>query len=268
MIKGDRWKYALIIGALFIFSLILGCPAKGQITQPQVVFDKAGKALQSNNYSEAKQKYKALLEANYDQGAVLINLGYIYAVQDSLGHAIYYFRQAELKPEFEQQAKEGLRYARQRLPNREVMLPKLPWQQAFDWAGRTIGSNGLMSAGLLFLYISVFFTLMYWFTRFMHHKGTLYLIYGSLLIAVLLAIGSVHIAHLQQRYDIGVLVTSEQQVYAESDRSSSVISSAYEGYSFTIDYSKSKPDEGWYYVRLSNGMFGWIEDDGIRIYEA
>jgi hypothetical protein len=268
MIKGDRWKYSLVVALLFIFSLMLGCPAKGQISQPQVVFDEAGKAIQENNYPEAKQKLKSLLEANYEHGAVQLNLGYIYAVQDSLGNAIYYFRQAELHPEYQQQAKEGLRYARQRLPNREVVLPKLPWQQAFDWAGRTIGSNGLMTATLLFLYITVFFTLLYWFTQFMHHKGTLYLIYGSLLITLLLAIGSIHIAHLQQKYDIGVLVSSEQPVYSESDRSSSIISSAYEGYSFTIDYSQSKPDENWYYVRLSNGMFGWIEGDGLRIYEV
>jgi len=206
MIKGDRWKYSLVVALLFIFSLMLGCPAKGQISQPQVVFDEAGKAIQENNYPEAKQKLKSLLEANYEHGAVQLNLGYIYAVQDSLGNAIYYFRQAELHPEFKQEAKEGLRYARQRLPNREVVLPKLPWQQAFDWAGRTIGSNGLMTATLLFLYITVFFTLLYWFTQFMHHKGTLYLIYGSLLITLLLAIGSIHIAHLQQKYDIGVLV--------------------------------------------------------------
>lgn len=268
MIRGNRWKYTLIVAALFIFSLILGCPAKGEITQPQVVFDEAGKAIQSNNYSEAKQKLKSLLESDYEHGAVLLNLGYIYAVQDSLGNAIYYFRQAELDPEFEKEAKEGLRYARQRLPNREVMLPKLPWHQAFDWAGRTIGSNGLMSAALLFLYISVFFTLFYWFTTFMRHKGTRYLIYSSLTISILLAIGSLHIAHLQQRYDIGVLATEEQAVYSEPDRASSIISSAYEGYSFTIDYSQSKPEEGWYYVRLSNGMFGWIEDEGLLIYEA
>jgi hypothetical protein len=49
------------------------------------------------------------------------------------------------------------------------------------------------------------------------------------------------------------------------DDESPLVSIAYEGYDLTVDQWESKEEDGWIYVRLGNGQYGWTKPEGIKV---
>ncbi|MEX0994440.1 MAG: SH3 domain-containing protein, partial [Balneolaceae bacterium] len=77
---------------------------------------------------------------------------------------------------------------------------------------------------------------------------------------------SIYLQYLENRYDTGVMIHSETVVREQPDPSATAISTAYEGYTMTVDNNNIGPEERWVYIRLENGMYGWIEKDRIRTF--
>ena len=67
------------------------------------------------------------------------------------------------------------------------------------------------------------------------------------------------------RYHRAVMVTQQASVLQKPEDQSGLVSKAYEGYTFTVDQKKSKARDGWLYVRMSNGQYGWISRGNLMI---
>ena len=80
-----------------------------------------------------------------------------------------------------------------------------------------------------------------------------------------LALLAFYADYVNQRYHEAVLVSSSQRVLELPDDESPLVSIAYEGYDLTVDQWESKEEDGWIYVRLGNGQYGWTKPDGIKV---
>ncbi len=230
----------------------------------QVMFDEANQKLQEGYYEEALQTYKTIEQNKKVSGPLFLNMGIAYTRLDSLGNAKYYFLKAQTFPSTRDQAKQALNYVNEQFSNQSAILPKLPWDRAIDWLSNRWGAVGTFTIGFLLVLLAVSTLIYSWFFRRFsqpaHWSSRILFAVGILIILL-----SLYMNYVDYRYDRAVMTTEETVVKQQPDLDGTTISKAYEGYTFTVDHHKSDTAKQWYYVRLPNGMHGWIQKGNIKI---
>lgn len=231
----------------------------------QPLFDSANSLLSEGRYQDAIERYQSIAEDGYESGALWQNMGVAYTRLDSLGKAKYYFLKAEQFNETEQQAEQALQYINNQFPRQSAVLPELPWIRFINFLSTNVGLQAIALTALILLYIGIAMKIGGWFKP--SYKATFnYISYGSIGLSAILFICSMIIQYQESRYSTGVMVDREASVHQQPVENSSVISSAYEGYTMQVDKAESEEEPNWKYVRLENGMYGWIESEHIMTF--
>ena len=254
-------KYLTAI--LFIFFGCLSTNVQGQ----QAAFDRANMLLEEQEYLEAINRYKEIREDGYVSGALWLNIGVAYAQLDSLGKAKYYMLRASEFSETETLARQSIDVIENRFSRRSAVLPMLPWDRFFNFLDSLFGSTGLMVIGLLMLNLTAAFLLATWFRPNLK-KVLNKLSIVSAALTVLFIFFSVFLSLQNNWYDMGVTVEDQATIYDKPDADSAVVSTAYEGYTMRVHVEEldEGPEGNWYYVRLANGLYGWIKGEAILTY--
>lgn len=230
----------------------------------QLIFDRANDALEAGDYQQALQHYRSLENDDQISGALYLNMGISYVQIDSLGKAKYYFLKASRFDETEDQAGEGLEYVEQRFSRQSAVLPKLPWDKAVDWLKINVGDVTLLGIAVILLNLGViaYVTTWFWpvFEKPMQLSGL-----TSAAIGFLILLLSFYVQYVDNRYSEAVMVHRQSNVLERPEEEATVVSQAYEGYSFTVDEYQSREYPGWSYVRMSNGLYGWIPENQIMV---
>lgn len=248
---------------LLVVTLSAPIPAAAQ-TNPQVLFDRANDKLQNGNYLEALSTYKTIRDRRQVSGPLFLNMAISYVQLDSLGKAKYYLIKAREFEETSQRAEKGLEYVESRFSRQSAVLPKLPWERFFDWLGTVVGPVTLLGIGILMLNLGVSAYVGGWFLERWStplHRGGI----ATAVFSLLLLLSSFYLKYLETRYSPAVMVHRQADVVQKPDEDATLISQAYEGYTFTVDHARSSEQQGWYYVRMSNGLYGWIPAGEIMI---
>ncbi len=253
-----------MINKIFIslFILVTG----GEIIYGQQTrFEEANDLLSTNRVEEALELYQSLESEGFESGALWFNMGISYVHLDSAGKAKYYFLRSKTHPNTEEIAAEAIEFLNERFSRRSAVLPKLPWDVFFDWLSKNVGKNSLMIIGLLLFNGAVGAVIASWFlsrgTIWFRRTGYLFTILSFLFIAA-----SLYINQLDNRYETGVMIGNQTSLYQSPNKESAVISSVFEGYEMTVDTKRSSEHEDWSYVRLQNGMYGWIDEQQLMSF--
>lgn len=256
-------KYgALGLILLFVTSLPAGI-ARAQ-NSPQALFDRANSHLQSGEYRQALEIYRSLENSERISGSLYLNMAISYVQLDSLGRAKYYFLKSRKFDEVRDKAEEGLEYVESKFSRQSAILPKLPWERFFDWLGDAVGPTLLLGIGIILLNLGIFTFVAGWFiesdNRYYRFGGL-----GAVVTGLLIIGSSFYVQYLLNRYSQAVMVHQQANVLEQPSDSAAVVSQAFEGYTFTIDRIRSRDQNGWSYVRMSNGLYGWIPDSEIMV---
>ncbi|GAA5522499.1 hypothetical protein LQ318_12165 [Aliifodinibius salicampi] len=261
-ISVDRNIIGMIAAAILV--LILTPVMCSAVQSPQSVFDQANEHLSSGELQEALSLYQQL---EYDQqwsGALFLNMGVTYQRMDSLGKAKYYYLKSTEFEETHDKANQALEYVNRQFSRQSATLPKLPWDRATEWLQEKIGAVTLVGVGILLLNIGVLFFIGHWFMG----RLSQYLRQSSLIIiglSIFIMTVGFYTYYVDQRYSTAVMVTQQTAVVENPNSEASLVSQAYEGYTFTVDHRKSEQQSNWSYVRMSNGLYGWIPTEEIRV---
>lgn len=250
---------SLLVAIIFCFVAV----SFGQ-QSPQSVFDEANDELEAGNYQQAVKMYQNLEDQNNVSGALFLNQGISYQRMDSLGKAKYYFLKASKFDETEERAEKALEYVDSQFSRQSAELPKLPWDIATDWLRHNIGANNLLIIAIALLNIGVIGFVSHWFINWYpkyFRIGGLTVIGLSLIIMA----ASFYTNYVQERYSTAVMIAQKNPVVEQPKEEASLVGQAYEGYTFTVDHYRSDSQPGWTYVRMSNGLYGWIPDNEILI---
>lgn len=262
MVKKKWGNVLLSVPVLFCF-MMLPTALMAQ-ENAQVLFDKGNSALEEGKFSEALEQYRQIDTGELQSGALFLNMGIAYVNIDSLGLAKYYFMKAAQFDVTQERAEEAVEYVNKQFSRQSAVLPKLPWQQVFDWLNKHLGATVVLFIGLTLLNVGILVFIFRWFVHF--YPTFLKKVGRSVAIIGLLVVGlSFYLSYLDKRYVPGVMIHEETTVREQPDAGSAAVSQAYEGYDFTVDMKKSNTAEEWVYVRMSNGQYGWIDNDEIRI---
>jgi tetratricopeptide (TPR) repeat protein len=226
-------------------------------------FELATEQLEEQNYREAISQYHQIADEGYHSGALWFNLGIAYTQLDSLGLAKYYFLKSSGYPETKMDAQSAVEYVNERFNRRSATLPPLPWERFSNYLNNQVGISSLYIMALLFLYLGIAGILIFWF----YNKYRTYSYYSgmsALVLSLLLFITAFYIQYFDNRYGTGVVTDRQSVVYQSPDTASGEISTAYEGYTVRVDYQESEKHQNWIYIRLENGMKGWIENQAVK----
>lgn len=248
---------------IFLFLGLLPAAATGQ----QAAFDRANTLLEEQEYVEAINRYKDIHEQGFVSGALWLNIGVAYAQLDSLGKAKYYMLRASEFSEIESLAERSLDVIENRFSRRSAVLPMLPWDRFFNLLDNLLGRTGLMVIGLLFLNMTAALLLAAWFRPGLKNLLNRLSI-ASAVVAVLFIFFSVFLSLQDDWYDVGVTVEDQAAVYDQPNTDSAVVSTAYEGYTMRVHVEETAYDseKNWVYVRLANGLYGWIDREAVLTY--
>ena len=259
-------KFHITAFAVLLVSLVsvTATHAQGD-TSVQLIFDRANDQFEEGNFGEALSTYRSLEQKGQVSGALFLNMGISYVQIDSLGMAKYYFMKASQFEETQAEARKALEYVETRFSRQSAVLPKLPWEEAINWLRVNMGASSLTGISLLLLNIGVIGIVFTWFvsSRFnpMIKKTGLGIAGAGLLLLFI----SFYVQYVDQRYSEAVMVHDRSNVLERPSEDAPIVNQAYEGYSFTVDHYQSDDHSGWSYVRMSNGLYGWIATDHIRI---
>lgn len=251
----------------YIFCIAIICLLMSQktVVAQQPLFDQANSLLSEGEYQDAIEIYQSISEDGYEAGALWQNLGVAYTRLDSLGKAKYYFLKAQRFSETEEQAEQSLEFINNQFPRQSAVLPELPWIRFINFLSVHVGLQVIAITALVLLYLGIALKIWAWF-RLELKKMLNYLSYGCIALSAFLFICSMVIQYQQNRYSTGVMVDLEASVHQRPEENSSIISTAYEGYTMQVDKTESKGETSWTYIRLENGMYGWIENDHIMTF--
>jgi len=248
--------------AIFLFTLcsLFWTDAAAQ----QLQFEEANTLLESGEFAEAIEAYQSINRDGYESGALWLNLGISYMQLDSLGMAKYSFLKASDFPETSERATNALEFVNERFPRQSAVLPQLPWIRFLGSIEQAFGTTWLSLTALFFLYAGTMLLIGSWFRADLRRFFRLssYISFGvTVALFILISI----ITYRAARYDTAVMVDRQEAVYQQPSDTSAVVSTAYEGYTMQVDYKESETEAGWYYVRLENGMYGWVKKEALKV---
>jgi tetratricopeptide (TPR) repeat protein len=235
------------------------------VSDVQLKFDKANQLLKEQDFEQALLLYRELKMADFESGALYLNSGLAYTQLDSLGMAKADFLQAADFDDTREQALEGLSYITKKLPQKAAALPKMPWDNLLEWTVES-GISFWVILGSVLLYLSFLFLVLYWF-KLRDNKWILNLFFGGIFLSAAFFAAAFYTQYVNNRYGKAVLIKNQSTLYEAASSSSSVISLAFEGYEFTVDFTTSAGNPEWVYVRMSNGVFGWIPKQDLIQYK-
>lgn len=231
---------------------------------PQSLFNEANYYLEQQRYQDAAQKYRAINELGYESGPLYLNLGISYTHLDSLGLAKFYYLKALEYRQTRNVAEDGITYVDLMLGQVRPNLPVLPVAAFYDRLYFEIGSYPFFLLSILLINIAVAFLIISWVRA--GTGGWLKTIAILVFLAGLVTLAAgFYVDEQSNRYTKAVLVYNDSIVRAQPFIDAPVVASAHIGYTFTVDTHISQGDDNWLYVRLSNGLEGWIPKEGIRI---
>lgn len=247
-----------------IFIYMLFFLFQPSISEIQLQFDQGNQRLKEQDYLGAIQHYNQIDTKTWQSGALWLNLGLAYTQLDSLGKAKAYFLNAKKFDATQADAIKSLDYVTKKLPQKAASLPKLPWDYVLEWTIE-IGSTTWSWVTLGFAYITLsFFILFLFFKR--DSKWILRLCVSSLVLTFAFGGAAMYSDYVHFRYGDAVLVTEQSNLNKVASPDAELVSLAFEGYEFTVDFLKSDGNPDWVYVRMSNGVYGWIKRNDIVIY--
>lgn len=246
----------------FLFLLIVQVSA---VFAQQAQFDRATTLLEEQQFLEAIESYKEIHQSGYESGALWLNLGVAYTQLDSLGKAKYYLLRAREFSETEELASQSLNVIENRFSRRSAILPMLPWDRFFNTLAQFPGITGLMIIGLILLNTTAALLLAAWFRprlSVLFKRSSL----AAGILSLLFMLSSVYLTLQEDWYETGVTVERQATVYDQPNTDSPIVSTAYEGYTMRVHTGEQSSTGDWYYVRLANGLYGWIEKNAILTY--
>lgn len=246
-----------------LFSLLF-LSLTGTLFAQQSRFDNANQLLEENAYSDAIQVYQSIADDGYESGALWLNMGIAYTQIDSLGLAKYYLLKAKNHKETTTLADEALNYVNDRFSRKSAVLPPLPWNLLLTFLSDTFGVTTIAVTALAFFYLAIAFLIGSWF-QVEIVKPLRVSFYTSISLALILFLTSWIIHYQDNRFDTAVMVDRQSTVYQNPRDDAAVISTAFEGYLLRIDHHRSSNENGWHFIRLENGMDGWVRESGIKI---
>jgi tetratricopeptide (TPR) repeat protein len=248
----------MIKKALYILIFLLGTVS---IAQNETLFDQGNTLYNEGNYTEAIEKYQAILDGGNHSAELYFNLGNAYYKLNNIAPSIYYYEKAlQLAPN-DKDILNNITFARNMTIDVVDNIPEIGFSKFVKTFTNMLSFDtwAKISVGLVILFVILFLSYYFSYTSFKKR-----LAFVSSLVAVVLACSALSLAfhkyNLDKNDKPAIVFAKESQIKSEPNLRSTEAFKLHEGTKVQILDTVNN----WKKIKLADGKTGWIVSDDIK----
>jgi tetratricopeptide (TPR) repeat protein len=248
----------MIKKALYILILLFGTIS---IAQNETLFEQGNSLYNDGNYTEAIEKYQAILDSGKHSAELYFNLGNAYYKLNNIAPSIYYYEKAlQLAPN-DTDILNNIAFARNMTIDVVDNIPEIGFSKFVKTFTNLLSFDAWakISVGLVILFVILFLSYYFSYTSFKKRLAFV----GSLA-AVVLACSALSLAfhkyNLDKNDKPAIVFAKESQIKSEPNLRSTEAFKLHEGTKVQILDTVNN----WKKIKLADGKTGWIVSDDIK----
>ncbi|TXD82721.1 SH3 domain-containing protein [Subsaximicrobium wynnwilliamsii] len=248
----------------FLIAMVLLLSALS-FSQNDTLFEQANQLYSDANYTEALQKYKAIMDSGEQSAALYFNMANAHYKLNHIAPSIYYYEKASLLNPNDKDIKNNMAFAKNMTLDAidtvpEVGLAKLmnSWTKTFYYE---VWAKISVAFAILFviLFISYFFV---------SSTGKKRFAFVSSILCLLLVFASFGLAYhghdLVANNQPAIVFAKEAQIKSEPNLRSTEAFKLHEGTKVQVLDSV----DNWKKIKLADGKTGWVMNEDIKLVKT
>lgn len=225
------------------------------------IFSEGIKHYNEGEYGKAISSFMTILENGQHSSSLYFNLGNSFYKINDVANSIFYYEKALLLSPNDKDIVDNLSFSKNMLIDKIEILPTNQLKQFSNYILGLLNVNKWLYLGLIILYISALFFLLYFFNSISSLKKNYFITsIVSLFFAVFFFSAGIT-KNLNQKSNLFAIIFDEKIDFrSEPNYRSEVLFNLHEGTKVLI---KEELND-WVFVEIQDGNKGWIETQSIK----
>lgn len=225
------------------------------------IFSEGIKHYNEGEYGKAISSFMTILENGQHSSSLYFNLGNSFYKINDVANSIFYYEKALLLSPNDKDIVDNLSFSKNMLIDKIEILPTNQLKQFSNYVLGLLNVNKWLYLGLIILYISALFFLLYFFNSISSLKKNYFITsIVSLFFAVFFFSAGIT-KNLNQKSNLFAIIFDEKIDFrSEPNYRSEVLFNLHEGTKVLI---KEELND-WVFVEIQDGNKGWIETQSIK----
>lgn len=245
---------------LFLFIAIFSSSLS--FTQNETLFEEANALYNSENYHEALDRYKTIVESGEHSASLYFNIGNAHYKLNHIAPSIYYYEKALLLKPNDAEIRNNLAYARNMTLDAIDTVPEVGFSGLFNkwasyfhyevWAKITVG----LAVFFVILFIAYYFSYSTTKKRIAFMMSTLCFLLACIALSL-----TFHGENLVERNQPAIVFAKESQIKSEPNLRSTEAFKLHEGTKVQVLDTVNN----WKKIKISDGKTGWVMSEDIKL---
>ena len=246
-------KKALYI-VLFMLSTI-------STAQNETLFEQGNALYNDGNYTQAIEKYQAILNNKKHSAELYFNLGNTYYKLNRIAPSIYYYEKAlQLAPD-DKEILNNIAFARNMTIDVIDTIPEVGFSKFANNLTNKLSFDAWSKMAIGFVIFFVIIFLSYYFSQTSLKKRIAFVISSTSIILAFISLAfAYHNFNLRKSDKPAIVFAKESQIKSEPNLRSSEAFKLHEGTKVQILDTVNN----WKKIKLADGKIGWIVNDDIK----
>lgn len=244
--------------AFYILIFLMGSIS---MAQNETLFEQGNALYNDGNYTEAIEKYRAILKQGKHSAELYFNLGNSYYKLNNIAPSIYYYEKAlQLAPD-DKDILNNIAFARNMTIDVVDTIPEVGFSKLINSITNMMSFDAWskMAVGLVILFAILF--LSYYFSYASTKKRMAFVVsLASIVLASTSLSFAYHKYNLEKNDKPAIVFAKESQIKSEPNLRSSEAFKLHEGTKVQILDTVNN----WKRIKLADGKTGWIVSDDIK----
>jgi len=245
----------------FFFVLILLISTLS-FSQNEERFKAANQLYNDANYTEALEKYKAILGAGEQSAALYFNMANAHYKLNHIAPSIYYYEKAQLLKPNDPDIQNNMAFAKNMTLDDIDTVPEVGFTKLLNAWTKTFYYEvwAKISVGLIILFVILFIS--YFFIQSTGKKRFAFVFSVMVLLLMFASLGlAYHGYDLVTNHQPAIVFAKESQIKSEPNLRSTEAFKLHEGTKVLVLDSVNN----WKKIKLSDGKMGWVMNDDIKL---
>lgn len=229
--------------------------------QNETLFDQGNTLYNEGNYTQAIEKYQAILDNGKHSAELYFNLGNAYYKLNRIAPSIYYYEKAlQLAPN-DKEILNNIAFARNMTIDVIDTIPQVGFSKFVNNITKMMSFDAWskMAIGFVILFVIIF--LNYYFSHTSFKKRIAFVVSSASLILACVSLAfAYHNYNLQKKDKPAIVFAKESQIKSEPNLRSTEAFKLHEGTKVQILDTVNN----WKKIKLADGKTGWIVNDDIK----
>lgn len=246
---------------LYILVIILSI-SQANTQNNNTIFEQANTLYNKGKYTEAIDKYTAILETKNHSPELYYNLANAHYKLNNVGPSIYYYEKAlQLSPNNDD-VKNNLNYAKNMTVDAIGIIPEVGFSKVIKNVSNTMSFDAWAKIAVLLVFCFVILFLIYYFSYSTIKKRISFV---SSLVCLLFLVITLALAFnkyaIDKKNNPAIVFVQETKIKTEPNLRSEEAFRLHEGTKVQI----LEAVDNWKKIKLNDGKMGWVVSDDIKM---